>query len=127
MVWGRTATPEASIGLEPTRLPFTRKSTLPVAVCPARGVGLTVAVRITGPWYWPEAAFTTVVVGALTVTLKLQLDCAPPESVALAVTFVVPTRKAEPEGGVATMAAGGRGQLSVAVTVKFAIADVCPG
>ena len=61
------------------------------------------------------------------MTLKLQLDWAPPESVAVAVTFVVPTRKGEPEAGVATMVPGCSGQLSVAVTAKLAITDVCPG
>src|SRR3989454_9190934 len=101
---GRTATPEASRGLEPTRSPVTKKSTVPVAVCPAKGVGLTEAVRVTGLPCWPATDFTSVVVGALTVTLKPQLAWSPPESVAVAVTLVVPTRKAEPEAGLATIA-----------------------
>ena len=46
---------------------------------------------------------------------------------ALAVTVVVPTEKDEPEAGVATMAPGCSGQLSVAVTAKLTRADVCPG
>ena len=46
---------------------------------------------------------------------------------AVAVTFAVPSGKDEPEAGVATMAPGGSGQLSVAVTVKLTMADVCPG
>ena len=61
------------------------------------------------------------------MTLKLQLDWAPPESVAVAVTLVVPTRKGEPEAGVATMAPACSGQLSIAVTAKLTMADVCPG
>ena len=73
------------------------------------------------------ADFTLVVVGALTLTLKLQLDCAPSKSVAVAVTFAVPSGKDDPAAGVATMAPGCSGQLSVAVTAKLTMADVCPG
>ena len=98
-----------------------------MAVCSAKGVGLTEAVRVTGLPCWPAIDFTSVAVGALTVTLKPQLALSPPESVAVPVTFVVPTRKAEPEAGLATIAPAGSGQLSVAVTMKFAIVDACPG
>src|SRR6266850_96287 len=42
-------------------------------------------------------------------------------------TFVVPMGNAEPDTGRVAIALDGSGQLSVAVTVKFATADASPG
>src|SRR5262245_35169548 len=61
-----------------------------------------------------------------TVTLKLHEAVAPPESVAVQVTVVVPSGKAEPEGGLHTTVTPG--QLSVTIgSGKLTMAVVLPG
>src|SRR5215475_8797029 len=61
-----------------------------------------------------------------TVTLKLQEAVAPPESVAVQLTVVTPSGKAEPEGGLQTTVTPG--QLSVtAGSGKVTMAVVLPG
>src|SRR5262252_2325524 len=62
---------------------------------------------------------------SLTVTVKLQLEWLPAASVAVELTVVVPNAKTEPDGGVLTTT--GIEQLSVAVTVKFTVAEQVPG
>ena len=63
-------------------------------------------------------------VTSLTVTLKVQLFVFPAASVAVAVTVVVPTGKAEPDAGLLTIV--GAPQLSLPVTVKFTTAEQVP-
>src|SRR5712671_2053091 len=60
---------------------------------------------------------------APTITLKLHWLVLPHSSVATQVTAFVPTGNTEPEGGVQTTLTG-RGQLSVAVTVKSTVAPL---
>src|SRR5262245_49231188 len=61
-----------------------------------------------------------------TVTLKLHEAVAPPESVAVQVTVVVPSGKAEPEGGLHTTVTPG--QLSVTIgSGKLTTAVMLPG
>ena len=63
-------------------------------------------------------------VTSLTVTLKVQLFVFPAASVAVAVTVVVPTGKAEPDAGLLTIV--GAPQLSLPETVKFTTAEQVP-
>lgn len=61
-----------------------------------------------------------------TVTLKLHEAIAPPESVAVQVTAVVPSGKADPEAGTQTTVAPG--QLSTTTGAgKLTMAVVLPG
>lgn len=62
---------------------------------------------------------------AVTVTAKLHVETLPAASVAVQVTVVVPTGKAEPDGGWQTTLTPG--QLSVALTVKVTVADEAAG
>ena len=62
---------------------------------------------------------------SLTVTLNEQFETLPAASVALQLTVVVPTGKAEPEGGVQTTLTGVL-QPSTPVTLKLTIAEHAP-
>ena len=58
----------------------------------------------------------------VTVTVNEQFAVLPAASVAVETTFVVPTMNDDPEGGLLTTFT--EPQLSVAVTLKFTIAEV---
>src|SRR5712692_3681082 len=63
-----------------------------------------------------------VVVGSLTVTVKLQVLALPQASVAVQFTVVVPSAKVEPEAGTQTTATAL--QVSLAVVVKVTTAPL---
>jgi hypothetical protein len=82
--------------------------------------------------HWPASLPTTIFEGGVkvgssaseTVTLKDPLSVFPAASVAVQLTVVVPTLKADPEGGAQEIVVPG--QLSVAVGVKLTAAEHWP-
>jgi hypothetical protein len=96
-------------------------------------LSVAVTVNVTLLVHWPAAALTVMLAGqtmlggwlSLTVTVKLQVLVLPWISVAVLLTVVVPTGKADPLAGLLTML--WIAQLSVAVTVKVTLLAHWPG
>ena len=61
-----------------------------------------------------------------TVILNVQVAVSPLQSVAVAVTTVTPTGKQKPEAGTLTMEGANEQHTSLAVTVKFTVAQSFP-